>query len=150
MRPATRSKFRYYVDRTVIYPRARWAGLLVFIALYLYRTYVIRGWYIVTYGLGIYLLNLSIGFLSPKVRGCLRAASARMPARGARRPRGPVSRHRLAPRQIDPETHGPILPTGANEGKGFQRMLPEFKFWCGLAVLCARARCGSDLSPLHR
>jgi hypothetical protein len=26
---------------------------------------MINGWYIVTYGLGIYILNLGIGFLSP-------------------------------------------------------------------------------------
>jgi type IV secretory pathway TrbD component len=27
--------------------------------------YLLEGWYIVSYGLGIYFLNLSIGFLSP-------------------------------------------------------------------------------------
>ena len=28
-----------------------------------------QGWYIITYGLGIYVLNLLIGFLSPQVLG---------------------------------------------------------------------------------
>ena len=27
----------------------------------------LQGWYIVTYGLGIYLLNLLLAFLSPKI-----------------------------------------------------------------------------------
>ena len=29
--------------------------------------FVFQGWYIITYGLGIYLLNLFIAFLTPKV-----------------------------------------------------------------------------------
>ena len=28
---------------------------------------MVNGWYIVTYGLGIYLLNMFIGFLSPQI-----------------------------------------------------------------------------------
>ena len=28
---------------------------------------ILQGWYIVTYALGIYLLNLFIGFLTPKI-----------------------------------------------------------------------------------
>ena len=35
---------------------------------YILRVYVLNGWFIVTYGLGIYLLNLFIGFISPVVR----------------------------------------------------------------------------------
>ena len=35
--------------------------------IYLVRVYYINGWYIVTYGVGIYLLNNFIGFLSPQV-----------------------------------------------------------------------------------
>jgi len=31
------------------------------------RVYLLQGWFIVTYGLGIYLLNLFIGFLSPSI-----------------------------------------------------------------------------------
>ncbi|CAI9294712.1 unnamed protein product [Lactuca saligna] len=56
--------------------------------------------YIVTYGLGIYLLNLLIGFLSP-----------------------------LVDPEVDP-TDGALLPTkGSDEFKPFIRRLPEFKFW---------------------
>merc|ERR1719266_3148484 len=34
-------------------------------ALYGIRVYLLKGYYIVTYGLGIFILNLFIGFLSP-------------------------------------------------------------------------------------
>ncbi|KAI3968620.1 hypothetical protein MKX01_028770 [Papaver californicum] len=55
---------------------------------------------IVSYGLGIYLLNLLIGFLSPKID-----------------PEMEVS-------------DGASLPTkGSDEFKPFIRRLPEFKFW---------------------
>merc|ERR1712178_634822 len=37
------------------------------VALYVVRVYLLNGWYIITYGLGIYLLNLLIGFLSPQI-----------------------------------------------------------------------------------
>jgi hypothetical protein len=36
--------------------------------MYVLRVYLIRGFHIISYGLGIYLLNLFIGFLSPLVR----------------------------------------------------------------------------------
>jgi len=35
--------------------------------LYVLRVWLIDGWFIITYGLGIYLLNNFIGFLSPQV-----------------------------------------------------------------------------------
>lgn len=38
------------------------------LGIYALRVFLINGWYIVTYGLGIYLLNNFIGFLSPQVR----------------------------------------------------------------------------------
>ncbi|CAI9769087.1 unnamed protein product [Fraxinus pennsylvanica] len=56
--------------------------------------------YIVSYGLGIYILNLLIGFLSP-----------------------------LDDPELEP-SDGPMLPTkGSDEFKPFIRRLPEFKFW---------------------
>lgn len=55
------------MDKSTVYMKSRWAGLLVVLAIYSLRVYLAAGWYIVTYGLGIYLLNLFIAFLSPKV-----------------------------------------------------------------------------------
>uniref|UniRef100_A0A453DMP4 Protein RER1 n=2 Tax=Triticinae TaxID=1648030 RepID=A0A453DMP4_AEGTS len=71
---------------------------------YALRVLSIHGFYIVSYGLGIYLLNLLIGFLSPMVDP-----------------------------ELDPSAaahDGPALPTrGSDEFKPFIRRLPEFKFW---------------------
>jgi len=43
----------------------RWIFLGTLIFGYALRVYLLQGFYIVTYGLGIFLLNLFIGFLSP-------------------------------------------------------------------------------------
>lgn len=42
-----------------------WIALGALVLLYSLRVYLLSGFYIVTYGLGIFLLNLFIGFLSP-------------------------------------------------------------------------------------
>ena len=44
----------------------RWIGFSILAFLYLLRVWYLQGFYIVTYGLGIYLLNLFIGFLQPQ------------------------------------------------------------------------------------
>eukprot|EP00931_Biecheleriopsis_adriatica_P007176 TRINITY_DN108493_c0_g1_i1.p1 TRINITY_DN108493_c0_g1~~TRINITY_DN108493_c0_g1_i1.p1 ORF type:complete len:187 (-),score=38.43 TRINITY_DN108493_c0_g1_i1:70-630(-) len=60
-------KFQYYVDKTTVWSKSRWCALLVLMSLYVLRVYLVKGFYIVTYGLGIYMLNLLIGFLSPAI-----------------------------------------------------------------------------------
>lgn len=60
-------KFQYYLDKSTPHPVARWLGSIFVAAIYCLRVYFLQGFYIVTYGLGIYLLNLLIGFLSPQV-----------------------------------------------------------------------------------
>lgn len=58
----------HYLDRTTVYPRCRWLGCLVLLTLYIIRVrFFVSGFYIVSYALAIYLLNLFIGFLSPQV-----------------------------------------------------------------------------------
>ncbi|VAH70526.1 unnamed protein product [Triticum turgidum subsp. durum] len=100
---ATRA-FQYYLDRSTPHATGRWVGTLVVAAVYALRVLSIHGFYIVSYGLGIYLLNLLIGFLSPMVDP-----------------------------ELDPSAaahDGPALPTrGSDEFKPFIRRLPEFKFW---------------------
>lgn len=59
--------FTRRLDKTVVWPKARWFSLVVLLALYVLRVYMLKGFFVVTYGLGIYLLNLFIGFLSPAV-----------------------------------------------------------------------------------
>ncbi|XP_065387151.1 protein RER1 isoform X5 [Macaca fascicularis] len=69
---------------------------------YRFFTRLGQGWYIVTYALGIYHLNLFIAFLSPKVD----------------------------PSLMEDSDDGPSLPTKQNEEfRPFIRRLPEFKFW---------------------
>ncbi|CAN6162772.1 unnamed protein product [Urochloa humidicola] len=93
--------FQHYLDRAAPHMARRWAGTLVAAAVYALRVYFVQGFYVVTYGLGIYLLNLLIGFLSPMVDPELEALDA-----------------------------GPGLPTrGSDEFRPFVRRLPEFKFW---------------------
>jgi hypothetical protein len=92
--------FQFYLDKTTPFSVYRWIGTAVLGLLYALRVYYIQGFYIVSYGLGIYILNLLIGFLSPLV-------DPEMESSG-----------------------GAILPTkGSDEFKPFIRRLPEFKFW---------------------
>ncbi|KAJ7537568.1 hypothetical protein O6H91_11G011900 [Diphasiastrum complanatum] len=60
-------KFQYYLDKSAPHLVARWLGSFVVAAIYVMRVYYLQGFYIVTYGLGIYVLNLLIGFLSPQI-----------------------------------------------------------------------------------
>ncbi|KAI3982654.1 hypothetical protein MKX01_021411 [Papaver californicum] len=92
--------FQHYLDKSTPLPVHRWIGTLAVASIYILRVYYVQGFYIVSYGLGIYLLNLLIGFLSPKID-----------------PEMEVS-------------DGASLPTkGSDEFKPFIRRLPEFKFW---------------------
>lgn len=92
--------FQYYLDKTTPHPVYRWVGTLVVAAIYILRVYYVQGFYVISYGLGIYLLNLLIGFLSP-----------------------------LVDPELETPTDS-LLPTkGSDEFKPFIRRLPEFKFW---------------------
>ncbi|GMH17500.1 hypothetical protein Nepgr_019341 [Nepenthes gracilis] len=92
--------FQYYLDRSTPLPVHRWLGTAVVALIYALRVYFVQGFYIVSYGLGIYILNLLIGFLSPKIDPELEALD------------------------------GASLPMkGSDEFKPFIRRLPEFKFW---------------------
>lgn len=92
--------YQYYLDKTTPYAVYRWIGTLVIAAIYCLRVYYVQGFYIISYALGIYILNILIGFLSP-----------------------------LVDPELEP-SDGPLLPTkGSDEFKPFIRRLPEFKFW---------------------
>mmetsp|Transcript_14086 Transcript_14086/g.17463 ORF Transcript_14086/g.17463 Transcript_14086/m.17463 type:complete len:192 (-) Transcript_14086:1167-1742(-) len=60
-------KFQHLLDKSTIYLKSRWAFSFFMLCLYGLRVHLAEGWYIITYGLGIYLLQLFIGFLSPQV-----------------------------------------------------------------------------------
>lgn len=93
--------YQHYLDRSTPHTSPRWIGTLVVLAIYAMRVYYLQGFYIISYGLGIYLINLLIGFLSPVVDP-----------------------------ELETGSDGPALPTrGSDEFKPFVRRLPEFKFW---------------------
>ncbi|GAB2218978.1 hypothetical protein Drorol1_Dr00006603 [Drosera rotundifolia] len=94
--------YRYYLDKTTPHAVPRWVGTLVLALIYALRVFYVQGFYIIAYALGIYILNLLIGFLSPLVD----------------------------PESEGGAGDGPLLPTkGNDEFKPFIRRLPEFKFW---------------------
>ena len=93
--------FTYWTDKTVIWIRARWAAFALALIIYLVRVQLLRGFYIVTYALGIYLLNLLIGFLSPSVD----------------------------PEEQDGLGEVSLPQSDSEEFRPFTRKLPEFQFW---------------------
>lgn len=60
-------KWQHYLDLSAPHTGPRWGLSALFVLIYSIRVYLINGWYIITYGLGIYVLNLLIGFLSPQM-----------------------------------------------------------------------------------
>ncbi|XP_077998315.1 protein RER1-like [Glandiceps talaboti] len=90
------------LDTWTPYTIGRWVATVLIFICYGIRVFFLQGWYIVTYALGIYHLNLFIAFLTPKIDPAL----------------------------VDEIEDGPSLPTKANEEfRPFIRRLPEFKFW---------------------
>ena len=56
-----------FLDRVNPWRKTRWTVTILLTLLYVARVFYLRGWYIVSYGLGIYMLNLFIAFLSPPI-----------------------------------------------------------------------------------
>ncbi|XP_047957151.1 protein RER1A-like [Salvia hispanica] len=93
-------KFQHYLERSSPHTARRWLVTLAAAAIYILRVYYARGFYVISYGLSIYILNLLIGFLSPKVDPELELLD------------------------------GPSSPTkDSDEFRPFVRRLPEFLFW---------------------
>lgn len=104
---------QYWLDKSTIHIAPRWVVFTVLLFLFFLRVYLIQGYFIVAYGLGIFLLNNFIAFLSPLD--------------------DPSSLN-------NDDDDGLSLPTNQKEGKEFRpftRRLPEFKFWlaCSKGVL---------------
>eukprot|EP01121_Diplochlamys_sp_Union-15-3_P008221 TRINITY_DN2169_c0_g2_i1.p1 TRINITY_DN2169_c0_g2~~TRINITY_DN2169_c0_g2_i1.p1 ORF type:complete len:196 (-),score=21.65 TRINITY_DN2169_c0_g2_i1:12-572(-) len=64
---AFQRRFQKFADDVTPYVYARWTVVFLLFIIYVVRIYFINGWYIITYALGIYILNQLIGFLSPLV-----------------------------------------------------------------------------------
>ncbi|XP_043712604.1 protein RER1A-like [Telopea speciosissima] len=98
---AVSRQYQHLLDKSTPHVLRRWIAFAFIVVIYVIRVLFIQGFYIVSYGLGIYILNLLIAFLSPQVDP-----------------------------EIEELTDGPGLPTrGSDEFRPFVRRLPEFKFW---------------------
>ncbi|KAI9143245.1 retrieval of early ER protein Rer1 [Paraphysoderma sedebokerense] len=107
---ALERQFQSFLDSTTPYIPHRWGCTFILFILYIIRVTFIQGFYIVTYALGIYLLNIFLLFLSPKFDPAMENDD-----------------------ELDNESggnEGPSLPLKRDEEfKPFIRRLPEFKFW---------------------
>jgi len=116
-------QYRQLLDRIVPHPVYRWSATGGILFLFMVRIFTAQGWYIVCYALGIYLLNLFLGFLQPKF--------------------DPSVQDDLMADEI--EEGGIPLQTSPkdDEFRPFVRRLPEWKFWLSatyatiLALFCS-------------
>src|SRR5690242_18826527 len=65
-RVALQRRYQKLLDDSNPHLLYRWIFTFVLLFTYLFRVYMISGYYIVTYALGIYELNLLLGFLAPQ------------------------------------------------------------------------------------
>lgn len=100
------SGYQYYLDKSVPLVKERWIGLVFLLCVFLLRILLSQGWYIVCYGLGIYLLNLFLAFLTPKFDPSLEDDM-----------------------RTAEEEEGTLPSNESDEFRPFIRRLPEFQFW---------------------
>lgn len=99
--------YQKLLDDTTPHTIPRWGFSAFLLLLYILRVWYLGGWYIVSYALGIYMLNLLIGFLSPKIDPDVDSEGAALPVRSD------------------------------DEFRPFIRRLPEFKFWYVVRGWCS-------------
>lgn len=98
--------YQFYLDKVTPHVRERWIGLAISVILFFARIIFSQGWYVVCYGLAIYLLSQFLAFLTPKFDMSL---------------------------QQDEENKELEAGERAEEFRPFIRRLPEFKFWYNCA-----------------
>ena len=100
---------QYWLDRSTPWTVGRWAFAIFLLLAFAARIVFAQGWYIIAYALAIYILNLFLAFLTPKIDPAMAAFESDS--------------------EDGPQT-GDVLPTSASdEFRPFMRRLPEFKFW---------------------
>ncbi|KAI3808555.1 hypothetical protein L1987_24508 [Smallanthus sonchifolius] len=94
-------RYQHLLDKSTPFLLYRWIFFCFIAIIYTVRVFFVQGFYVVSYALGIYILNLLIGFLSPQVDP-----------------------------EFQDLSDGPGLPSrSSDEFRPFVRRLPEFKFW---------------------
>lgn len=99
-----RSAYQKYLDQSTPHVSQRWTAFGGLLFIFIIRILFAQGWYIICYGLGIYLLNLFLAFLQPKFDPSLEQEQDK-----------------------DSLESGEVETT--EEFRPFIRRLPEFKFW---------------------
>ncbi|KAG2055582.1 retrieval of early ER protein Rer1 [Suillus hirtellus] len=105
-------QYQQTLDRWTPHVLQRWLATLCLLALFMLRIVLSQGWYIVCYGLAIYLLNLLLAFLQPKF--------------------DPSLEDDLLADEIEEggDQSVPVLPSQRDdEFRPFVRRLPEWQFW---------------------
>ena len=113
--------YQSYLDKMVPFTKERWGALAVTIFLLFLRIVAVKGYYVVAYALGIYLLSLFLLFLSPKIDPAFAEDEAADSL---------ANNYDIGSSASDL----PSLPVQsgvdeAGEFRPFIRRLPEFKFW---------------------
>ncbi|KAL3833309.1 hypothetical protein ACJIZ3_008045 [Penstemon smallii] len=75
-------RFQHVLDKVTPYVLHRWIAFFCIAFLYVVRVYLVKGCYLVSYGLSFYIIHLLLGFLSPKVDPEL-CDSPTLPIRGS-------------------------------------------------------------------
>lgn len=94
--------YQRFLDQSTPHVKYRWSAFAVLFLTFFVRIILVQGWYIICYGLGIYLLNLFLAFLQPKFDP-----------------------------SIEQELQDDSIEAGemSQEFRPFIRRLSEFKFW---------------------
>jgi len=96
--------YQLMLDKSTPHTTPRWIFTIFLNICFVARILYAQGWFIVTYALAIYHLNLFLAFLTPKIDPAMA--------------------------QFEDDADEPGLPTNQNEEfRPFIRRLPEFKFW---------------------
>merc|ERR1711988_47859 len=66
LRPVT-TRYQRILDLATPHTHYRWYFTAFLMMFYIVRVFILKGYFVVTYGLGIYMLNLLIPFISPHV-----------------------------------------------------------------------------------
>ncbi|KAJ1955467.1 hypothetical protein IWQ62_005522 [Dispira parvispora] len=104
-------KVQHFLDSTIAFTAYRWVFTALALVVFMARVLLVHGWYIITYALGIYLLNLFLAFLTPKWTS-------------------DTSVTELEADDAGPSDGPGLLPTSSSdEFRPFIRRLPEFRFW---------------------
>ncbi|KAJ2336320.1 hypothetical protein GGI00_000899 [Coemansia sp. RSA 2681] len=102
--------YQTLLDKSTPHSGARWGVTGGLLFMFLLRIIFAQGWYIICYALGIYMLNLFLAFLTPKI--------------------DPEMAEELDEAEAASESGPGLLPVKNDEEfRPFIRRLPEFKFW---------------------